>query len=102
MTRYKATFDGVVPFDDDDIAIYEQDIAKQPELIAEENKAQASTLLQETDWVELGDVADPTNPPYLSNKAAFTAYRAAVRAIAVNPPTTPAEFPPKPDEIWSA
>ena len=66
-----------------------------------QNKAQASTLLQQTDWVELGDVADPANPPYLSNKAAFTSYRAALRSIAVNPPTTPAVFPAKPDEVWS-
>lgn len=72
-----------------------------PEEIQAENKTQASTLLQETDWVELGDVADPANPPYLSNKADFTAYRAALRSIAVNPPTTPAVFPAKPDEVWS-
>ena len=65
-----------------------------------QNKEQASTLLQQTDWVELGDVADPTNPPYLSNKAAFTTYRAALRSIAVNPPTTPAVFPANPDEVW--
>jgi hypothetical protein len=65
-----------------------------------QNKAQASTLLQQTDWVELGDVADPANPPYLSNKADFTAYRAALRSIAVTPPTTPAVFPAKPDEVW--
>jgi hypothetical protein len=65
------------------------------------NKSQASTLLQETDWVELGDVANPANPPYLSNKAAFTTYRAALRSIAVNPPTTPAVFPAKPNEVWS-
>jgi hypothetical protein len=64
------------------------------------NKSQASTLLQQTDWVELGDVADPTKPPYLSNKAEFTAYRAALRAIAVNPPTEPAVFPVAPSEIW--
>jgi hypothetical protein len=77
----------------------EQIKAREDRLKAE-NKAQASTLLQQTDWVELGDVADPANPPYLSNKAAFTAYRAALRSIAVNPPTTPAVFPAKPDEVW--
>jgi hypothetical protein len=67
---------------------------------AAQNKAQASTLLQQTDWVELDDVADPANPPYLSNKPDFTAYRAALRSIAVTPPTTPAVFPAKPDEVW--
>jgi hypothetical protein len=74
--------------------------APTPEEIQGTNKQQASTLLQATDWVELGDVADPANPPYLSNKAAFTSYRAALRSIAVNPPTTPAVFPAKPDEVW--
>lgn len=72
-----------------------------PEQIKTQNKHQASILLQKTDWVELGDVADPANPPYLSNKSAFTTYRAALRSIAVNPPLTPAEFPVKPDEVWS-
>jgi hypothetical protein len=66
------------------------------------NKSQAESLLQATDWVELGDVSDPINPPYLTNKTEFTAYRAALRAIAVNPPDTPiTNWPVKPDEIWS-
>jgi hypothetical protein len=77
-----------------------EQIAYNEEQARQVNKAQASTLLQATDWVELGDVADPTNPPYLSNKAAFTSYRAALRSIAVTPPTTPAVFPAKPDEVW--
>jgi hypothetical protein len=58
-------------------------------------KAQAASLLQQTDWVELGDVSDPANPPYLENKAEFTTYRAALRAIAVNPPVTVSEWPTK-------
>jgi len=66
-----------------------------------QNKAQAETLLQQTDWVELSDVADPTNPPWLTNKAEFTTYRAALRMIAVNPPSESARFPTKPEEIWS-
>jgi hypothetical protein len=77
-----------------------QFVPPPPKDYSAQNKAQAATLLQETDWVELGDVADPANPPYLSNKAAFTSYRAGLRSIAVNPPTTPAVFPAKPDEVW--
>jgi hypothetical protein len=69
-----------------------------PEQIAEQNKAnnklQAEKLLQETDWSQMPDVA-------LLNKQEFTDYRAAVRVIAVNPPTTPVEFPNKPQELWS-
>lgn len=79
----------------------EQIKAREDRLKAE-NKQKAEQLLKDTDWVELGDVSDPANPPYLANKAEFTTYRAALRAIAVNPPTTPAEFPAKPTEIWSA
>ena len=88
---------GVIPTTEQLDAAWLVYVGKQ---IQEQNKEQASTLLQATDWVELGDVADPANPPYLSNKAAFTAYRAALRSIAVNPPTTPAVFPAKPDEVW--
>jgi hypothetical protein len=66
------------------------------------NKQQAASLLAQTDWVELGDVSDPANPPYLINRAEFTAYRAALRAIAVAPPSEPvSDWPVKPDELWS-
>ena len=78
-----------------------RELPEPPPDYSAQNKAEAMSLLQATDWVELGDVADPANPPYLSNKADFTAYRAALRSIAVNPPTTPAVFPAKPDEVWS-
>ena len=69
----------VVDLDPEQIA-YNEEQAKQ------RNKTNAESLLQATDWVELGDVSDPANPPYLSNKAEFTVYRAALRTIAVNPP----------------
>jgi len=84
----------VVDLDPEQIA-YNEEQAKQ------RNKSNAESLLQQTDWVELGDVSDPENPPYLTNKAEFTTYRAALRTIAVNPPVTVAEWPTKPDEIWS-
>jgi hypothetical protein len=79
-----------------------QEIADREQQEKHSNKAQASQLLTETDWVELGDVSDPANPPYLTNKADFTAYRAALRTIAVNPPVTVSEWPTKPEENWSS
>jgi len=71
------------------------------QLSKQQNKTQAETLLQQTDWVELSDVSDPANPPWLTNKAEFTSYRAALRAIAINPPITVDPWPTKPEEIWS-
>lgn len=65
------------------------------------NKRKASQLLTETDWVELDDVSNLANPPYLTNKADFTTYRAALRSIAVNPPITVESWPVKPEENWS-
>ena len=68
-----------------------------------QNKAQAESLLQETDWTATIDIADPAySNPYLMNQDEFLAYRSQVRAIAVNPPTTLVMFPEKPQEIWSS
>ena len=65
------------------------------------NKAQAESLLQQTDWTATVDINNPTySNPYLGNQDAFLAYRSQVRQIAVNPPTTPATFPPMPEEVW--
>ena len=58
------------------------------------NKAEASRLLAETDWVVLPDVTT------LTNKDVFVTYRKALRDIAVNP-TVDAVFPEKPDTIWA-
>jgi len=57
------------------------------------NKAQAEQKLQATDWTQVADVP-------LLNKQEFTDYRAAVRAIALNPPVQ-ATFPDIPTEQWS-
>lgn len=62
-------------------------------------KEQASKLLYETDWTTIADVADPAYTPYLTNQAAFIAWRSQIRALAVNPVVDPV-FPPKPTEIW--
>lgn len=74
-----------------------------PEEIQSQNKAAASQLLFETDWTTIPDVSNPdVSNPYLTNASEFAAYRSQVRAIAVNPPTTPAVFPAKPNEQWSS
>jgi hypothetical protein len=69
--------------------------------IAKQNcKQQASTLLYETDWTTIPDVANPANSPYLANQADFIAYRNTVRQLAVNPVVNPV-FPTKPTEVWA-
>jgi hypothetical protein len=73
-----------------------------PEEIQAQNKQQATSLLQQTDWTCTVDINNPQySNPYLTNQDAFLTYRSIVRNIAVNPPITPAEFPAKPQEIWS-
>lgn len=69
--------------------------------IAAQNKTQAEQLLQATDWTATVDINNPQySNPYLGNQDAFLAYRSQVRAIAVNPPTTPTIFPEMPQEVW--
>ena len=74
-------------------------ISTQETVAKQSCKKQASELLYETDWTTIPDVADPANSPYLTNQAAFIAWRNQIRALAVNPVVDPA-FPPKPDEVW--
>ena len=77
--------------------------APTPEEIQAQNKAEAKSLLAATDWVELPSVTDPANNPHLVNEADFVAYRNQLRAIAVNPPTTPVTvWPTLPTEEWSS
>jgi hypothetical protein len=69
--------------------------------IAQQNKQQATTLLQQTDWTAIPDVADSEKSnPYLMNQPEFVAYRSTIRNIAVNP-TYDAVFPDMPVEVWS-
>lgn len=56
-------------------------------------KTKATTLLNNTDWTQVSDCP-------LLNKQEFMDYRAAVRAIALNP-TADAVFPQLPTEQWS-
>lgn len=66
--------------------------APSTEALLERCKSRAKKLLQETDWSQLSDVA-------ISNKAAFDAYRSAVRAIYLNPVTEPV-WPERPEAYW--
>ena len=77
-------------------AAYDQQIQSQ-------NKQQATQLLTNTDWTSIPSVGDPAQSnPYLINQAAFLSYRSQVRAIEVNPPTTPVtNWPILPAEQWS-
>jgi hypothetical protein len=65
-----------------------------PAEIQQGNIDTASLLLNESDFTQLPDVN-------LANKDAWVTYRAEVRAIAQNPPTTPANFPTIPPLIWA-
>lgn len=69
----------------------------------ETNKKEAVQRLNDTDWTTIPDVSNPElSNPYLMNADEFAFYRSQVRAIAVNPPETPAVFPEKPNEKWSS
>ena len=73
-----------------------------PEELIAQCKAQATTILQSTDWTSIADVGDPTKSnPYLVNQAAFISYRSTVRNLAVNPVVDPV-FPTAPTEEWSS
>jgi hypothetical protein len=61
-------------------------IAKDEQTKKDANKARATQLLKETDWVEVPSVSDTTKTPHLTNFSEFMDYRMELRAIAVNPP----------------
>ena len=63
-------------------------------------KAEAQSLLAQTDWAEIPSVTNKANSVYLTNLSDFTTYRDAVRALAVNPVTNPV-FPPMPKAQWN-
>lgn len=76
--------------------------AQHDQQVMAQNKQQATQLLTNTDWTAIPSVADPQQSnPYLANQNAFLSYRSQVRAIAVNPPTTPVTtWPTLPVEVW--
>lgn len=63
-------------------------------------KAEAVSLLFQTDWAEIPSVSDPANTPHLLNVDEFLAYRVQVRALVVNPVENPV-FPTIPTAQWS-
>jgi len=64
-------------------------------------KAQATTILNSTDWTSIADIASPENNPYLTNQAEFLSYRNVIRGYAVNPVENPT-WPTQPTEQWSS
>lgn len=68
-------------------------VAPTPEQIQASNLAQAQNLLLVSDFTQLPDVN-------LTNKAEWATYRAQIRAIASNPPTTKETFPTAPALNW--
>jgi hypothetical protein len=68
---------------------------------AEENKATAVSLLQQTDWTQIPSVSDPAlSNPYLANKLDFDQYRNVVRQYAVYPVAGNIDWPTVPTETW--
>lgn len=68
--------------------------APSAEVLLDACKAEAKKRLEDTDFSQLPDVVDA-----ISNKAAFDAYRAALRVIYFNPVTAP-EWPERPVAVW--
>jgi hypothetical protein len=95
------TIRGDVAYDANDNEV-SYDLALVDEQAAKNTcKAQATAILQQTDWTSIADVGDPTKAnPYLINQAEFVAYRSTVRGYAVNPVVDPV-FPTIPTEQWS-
>jgi hypothetical protein len=67
----------------------------EPELVytALMNKAKAKTILMDTDWTQAADVT-------ISNKQEFVAYRAKIRAIALNPTDGNLDWGTEPTPSW--
>lgn len=69
---------------------------------ADQNKATAIYLLQQTDWTQIPSVSDPAlSNPYLANKNAFDIYRNSVRQYALNPVAGNINWPTIPQEVWT-
>lgn len=93
---------GDVAYDANNNVVDYDQVAVQAEADKLDCKAQATTILQATDWTSIADVGDPTKAnPYLVNQAAFISYRSTVRNLAVNPVVDPV-FPTAPTEQWSS
>ena len=83
---------------------YDEAMAPKPPVpaTADQNKAMAISLLQQTDWTQIPSVSDPAlSNPYLANKNEFDAYRNDVRQYALNPIAGDITWPTKPQEVWT-
>ena len=68
---------------------------------AEDNKARAMFILEETDWTTTADVGNAQmSNPYLANQAEFIAFRSAVRQYAIYPVAGDIAWPVLPTENW--
>ena len=93
---------GDVAYDANGNEVPYDSVAVQAEANKLDCKAQATAILNATDWTSIADVGDPTKAnPYLVNQADFIAYRSTVRGYAVNPVENPV-FPIAPTEQWSS
>jgi len=79
----------------------EQEIAERNVAQRADNATRAKTELLDTDWSDLASVRNPNLTPHLTNGSDFDAYRLALRAIAINPPTIVADWPVRPSAAWS-
>jgi hypothetical protein len=96
------TIRGDEAFDAEGNLVSYDPVAVQVEANKLECKAQATAILNSTDWTSIADVGDPTKAnPYLINQADFIAYRSTVRNYAVNPVENPV-WPTQPTEQWSS
>jgi hypothetical protein len=65
------------------------------------NKETAVSLLQDTDWATIPDVADPLKSnPYLGNAEEFVVYRNQIRQYAIYPVAGYIDWPVAPQEVW--
>ena len=93
---------GDVAYDANGNEVPYDSVAVQAEADKLDCKAQATAILNATDWTSIADVGDPTKAnPYLVNQAAFISYRSTVRNLAVNPVVDPV-WPVEPTEQWSS
>ena len=67
---------------------------------ADENAATAEGLLTNSAWAATVDIATNTNTPYLSNQAAFLAYRNTVRDMQIYPTAGVLVWPTLPTATW--
>jgi hypothetical protein len=99
----------VTPVEKDDVwtrqweiyALSQEQIDANHEQQRQQNKQQAESLLQQTDWTENNSVRNTAKTPHLVNGDAFDDYRVALRGIAINPPIVVNQWPTKPEEQWS-